>query len=46
LLFTFGQDTSAADIDYVLEAMPPIVTRLREMSPVYAKYLKSQKGEG
>jgi len=44
LLFTLGLDTGAEDIDYVLEAMPPVVDRLRQMSPLYAKFVKSGKG--
>ena len=44
VLFTLGLDTAAADIDYVLENMPPIVDRLRQMSPLYAKFTKSGKG--
>ncbi len=44
LLFTLGISNSPEDIDYVLEAMPPIVERLRQMSPVYSKYLKTSKG--
>jgi len=44
LLFSFGLENTEEDIDYVLEALPPIVDRLRQMSPLYAKFLKSQKG--
>jgi len=44
ILFTLGRDNSAQDIDYVLEVMPPIVERLRQMSPLYAKFLKTGKG--
>jgi cysteine desulfurase len=44
ILFTLGIDNNAEDIDYVLEVMPPIVDRLRQMSPLYSKYVKASKG--
>lgn len=44
LLFTFGVANTDADVDLVLEALPPIVDRLRKMSPLYDKYLKQQRG--
>ncbi len=44
VLCTLGLDTTKEDIDYVLESMPPIVDRLRQMSPLYDKYVKSGKG--
>jgi cysteine desulfurase len=44
ILFTFGRDNTDEDVDYVLETMPPIVDRLRQMSPLYAKFTKSGKG--
>jgi cysteine desulfurase len=44
LLFSLGITNTNQDIDYVLEVMPPIVDRLRQMSPLYAKYLKKSKG--
>ncbi len=34
LLFSLSKETTRDDIDYVIEALPPIVTRLREMSPM------------
>jgi cysteine desulfurase len=43
ILFTLGIDNTAEDIDYVLETMPPIVDRLRQMSPLYAKFSKASK---
>jgi cysteine desulfurase len=44
VLFTFGKDNTDEDIDYVLETMPPIVERLRQMSPLYDKFTKSAQG--
>ena len=44
LLFGLGIDNTKEDIDYVLEALPPIVERLRNMSPLYSKFLKQGKG--
>jgi cysteine desulfurase len=37
LLFSLGYETTEADVDRVLEVMPPIVKTLREMSPLYKK---------
>ncbi len=44
ILFMFGIDNTRADVDYVLEVMPPIAERLRRMSPLYDKFLKTSKG--
>ncbi|MGD1117934.1 MAG: cysteine desulfurase family protein [Dehalococcoidales bacterium] len=44
VLFTLNPDNTSEDIDYVLEAMPPVVTRLRQMSPLYAKFIKTAQG--
>lgn len=44
LLFSFGLENTEEDVDCVLEVLPPIVDRLRQMSPLYAKFLKGQKG--
>jgi len=44
LLFSLGIENTPQDIDYVVETLPPIVDRLRQMSPLYAKYLKEGGG--
>ncbi len=35
LLLTLGSGNSAEDVDYLMEVFPPIVDRLRQMSPLY-----------
>jgi cysteine desulfurase len=35
LLLTLGQDSTMEDVDYFMEVFPPIVDRLRQMSPLY-----------
>ncbi len=37
LRMTVGEDNTEEDIRYVLDVLPPIVERLREMSPLYEK---------
>jgi len=37
LRFSLGRDNGEEDVDYVLEILPGIVARLREMSPFYKK---------
>lgn len=38
LRLTLGDDNTDEDIDYVLEVLPDIVQRLREMSPLFAQH--------
>ena len=44
LLFSFGLGNTEEDVDHVLAALPPIVERLRKMSPLYDKFLKHEEG--
>lgn len=42
IVFTLGEENTEEDISYLLEKLPPIVQRLRDLSPLYAKYLKEK----
>lgn len=43
VLMTLSRYNSNEDVDYVLNEFPPIVTQLRNMSPLYAYFLKTGK---
>jgi len=43
LLFSFGMQNKEGDIDRILEVLPPVVDRLRNMSPVYRKAMAKKK---
>jgi cysteine desulfurase len=43
LLMTLGTGTSAEDVDYVLEQLPSVVDRLRQMSPLYEDVVRKRK---
>jgi cysteine desulfurase len=34
--FSLGKGNTAEDVDFLVEVMPPIVERMRSMSPLYA----------
>jgi len=42
LVFGLLDTTTEADVDRVLEAFPPIVAKLRAMSPLYTKFLEEK----
>ncbi len=44
ILCSLGIDNTSEDIDYFLAVLPPIVDRLRQMSPLYAKFTRASKG--
>ena len=43
LRFTLGRQTTAADVDRLLEVLPPVVAKLRAMSPLYEQDSKAPK---
>lgn len=43
LRLTMGEGSTEEDVDYVLDVVPPIIERLRNMSPLWDDFLK--KGE-
>ena len=44
ILFSLGLNNTPEEVDYTLEVMPSIVDRLRQMSPLYAKFTRTSKG--
>jgi cysteine desulfurase len=46
LVFTMGKDNTTDDIDYTLEVLPPLVEKLRSISPVYAEIIKAKHHPG
>ena len=43
LRLTLGEENTEEDVRYVVETIPPIVQRLREMSPLYEKVLRGER---
>jgi cysteine desulfurase len=42
LVFSLIDSTSQEDIDHLLDVFPPIIERLRKMSPLYTQYLEEK----
>lgn len=43
LRLSFGESNTEAQVDYLVDALEEIVTRLRSMSPLYEDFIKSNK---
>ena len=42
LVLTLGKDSSDAEVTHFLDKLPPIAQRLRQMSPLFAKFKKGE----
>ncbi|MCD8216059.1 MAG: cysteine desulfurase NifS [Clostridiales bacterium] len=45
LRLTIGRFNTEEEADYVIKKIPPIIERLRQMSPLYAEFIKSENKE-
>ncbi len=43
LVFSLIENTTPEDIDYLLDVFPPVIERLRKMSPLYSQFLEEKK---
>ena len=43
LRLTMGDGTTEEDVDYVIKTLPPIIERLRKMSPLWTDFIKNEK---
>lgn len=45
LRLSLSENNTVEDVDYILEVLPPIVERLRQMSPLWEHILENEKAE-
>ena len=43
LRLSLSESNTVEDVDYILEVLPPIVDRLRQMSPLWEHILENEK---
>ncbi len=42
LRLTLGRNNTEEEVDYIIKELPPIINRLREMSPLYEEFIKNK----
>ena len=45
LRLSLSENNTIEDVDYILEVLPPIIDRLREMSPLWEHIMEKEKAE-
>jgi cysteine desulfurase len=45
LRLSLGDENTMEDVEYILEILPPIIERLRSMSPVWEKLMAEQRAQ-
>ena len=45
LRLTLGEDNTEADVDHILDVLPQIIDRLRDMSPLWDHIMEREAGK-